>query len=254
MHSRITRKSLPFLIIGIMSAIFTLEAAPVVQIEKQRTSFMSGGRRISVETFAPAGTARLPAVLVLHSAAGTLVGKGELERFSRALAAQDQIAFLVRYFDRTGTIFANDRDIDRFTAPWLETVRDGVDFAAAHPRVRPDSIGLFGYSLGAYLAVAEASLDSRIDAVAEIAGGIFAGFEGRMRRLPPTLILHGTADKRVALSEAYDIQRAGRRFGSAAVLKLYPAEGHRLSRAASEDASRRALWFLHRHLTARTRR
>lgn len=254
MHSHAARISLLSLFMGIACAIHHLEAKPVARIEKQRASFVSGGRRITVETFAPVGVKRVPAVLVLHSSAGTLVGKGEMERFSRALAAQGQVAFLVHYFDRTGTTFANDNEIKRFTAAWLETVRASVDFAAAHPRVRSDSIGLFGYSLGAYLAVAEASFDPRIDAVAEIAGGIFAGFEGRMRRMPPTLILHGTADERVRLSEAYEVRRAGRHFGSAVEIKLYPGEGHRLSRAASADASRRALQFLGRHLTARTRR
>lgn len=254
MHPYTARKTLLSLAIGMVSAIHTIKAAPVARIQEERASFMSGGRKISVETFAPAGVERLPAVLVLHSSAGTLVGKGELVRFSRALAAQGQVAFLVRYFDRTGTVIASGRDIDRFTAAWLATVRDAVDFAAAHPRVRANSIGLFGYSLGAYLAVAEASLDPRIDAVVEVAGGVLAGFEGRMRRLPPTLILHGTADERVLLSEAYEVQSAGRRFGSVVELKLFPGEGHRLSRSASEDASRRALRFLDQHLRARTRR
>jgi len=249
-----SRHVLCFVIALLLSSALHGANAAAPRAERQRESFTSGGRRITVETFAPAGRERLPAVIVLHSAAGTLVGKGELARFSRALAAQGKVAFLVRYFDRTGTIFANDRDIDRLTSTWMETIRHAVDFAAAHPRVRADSIGLFGYSLGAYLAVAESSLDPRVDAVAEVAGGVLAGFEGRMRRLPPTLILHGRADQRVPLSEAYEVQRAGRRFGSATELKIYEGEGHRLSRTASEDATRRALRFLHQHLKARGRR
>lgn len=52
-------------------------------VERMRESFVSGGRKISVETFRPRGPGRFPAVLVLHSSAGTLVGKGQLERFSR---------------------------------------------------------------------------------------------------------------------------------------------------------------------------
>jgi carboxymethylenebutenolidase len=214
----------------------------------QRESFTSGGRRISVATFAPAGGKRHPGVLVLHSAAGTLVGKGELERFSRALATEGKVAFLVRYFDRTGTIFAGGAEIDRSTDIWMETVKHAVDFAVAHPRVRADRIGAFGYSLGAYLAVTHSSLDPRIDAVAEVAGGIFSGYEGGMRRLPPTLILHGSADQRVRVSEAHRLQRAAKRFGAPVQIKIYEGEGHRLSRSAAADASRRALEFLGRHL------
>src|SRR5436190_23556173 len=73
-------------------------------VEERGEAFVSGGHRINVETFAPKAAGRFPAVLVLHSSAGTLLGKGELERFSRALAEQGTVALLVRYFDRTGTV------------------------------------------------------------------------------------------------------------------------------------------------------
>ena len=218
------------------------------EIETQRESFVSGGRRISVETFAPAGADRCPAVLVLHSAAGTLVGKGELVRFSRTLAEQGKVAFLVRYFDRTGTIFAGDRAIDEHTGVWMETVQDAVNFAAGHPRVRADRIGMFGFSLGAYLSVAIGTRDPRVDAVAEIAGGIFEGSAGGMRRFPPMLILHGRADQRVPVQRAFELRQAARRLGAKPELRIYDGEGHRLSPAASADASRRALAFLDRHL------
>ncbi|HEX8310302.1 MAG TPA: prolyl oligopeptidase family serine peptidase [Chthoniobacteraceae bacterium] len=218
------------------------------EIETRRAHFVSGGHRISVETFAPAGATKVPAVLVLHSAAGTIVGKGELVRFSRALAEQGKIAFLVRYFDRTGTIFAGDKAIDEHTRVWTETVQDAVEFVAQHPRTRPDRIGMFGFSLGAYLSVAVGTRDPRIDAVAEIAGGIFEGSAGGMRRFPPMLILHGRADQRVPVQRAFELQQAARRFRATPELRIYEGEGHRLSPAASADASGRALAFLDRHL------
>ncbi|RYD79487.1 MAG: hypothetical protein EOP84_12990, partial [Verrucomicrobiaceae bacterium] len=111
MHRLSFFRTLLFLGVGTL-ALADLHAAPEVQIEKRHETFRSGGRKISVETFAPAGTDRLPAVLVLHSAAGTLVGKGELESFSRRVAAEGRIAFLVRYFDRTRTVFAGNGTID----------------------------------------------------------------------------------------------------------------------------------------------
>jgi dienelactone hydrolase len=62
-------------------------------VEVTRESFISGGRKIRVETFAPAGASRSPGVLVLHTSAGTLLGKAELERFSRRLAERGMVAF-----------------------------------------------------------------------------------------------------------------------------------------------------------------
>lgn len=221
-------------------------------VEKTRESFVSGGRRISVETFAPQAPGRFPAVLVLHSSAGTLVGKAELERFSRSLAERGMLAFLVRYFDRTGTIFARDQGIAKHLHAWEDTVTDAMNFAVAHPRVRRDSVGIFGYSLGAFLAVSTASRDRRVDAVAELAGGIFAYLDGRLQRVPPTLILHGTGDRRVELRYARELEREARRLGARPTLKLYPGEGHVLSKPALADASRRALDFLTVQLRARS--
>ncbi len=229
----------------------TAASAPRFGVEVRRERYLSGGRRISVETFAPKAPGRYPAVLVLHSSAGTLFGKKDLEQFSQALAERGVIAFLPRYYDRTGTIFAGDAGITKHLHEWEDTVTDGLNFASADPRVRRESIGLFGYSLGAFLAVSVAARDSRVDAVAELAGGIFTYLGGKLQRVPPTLIMYGTADKRVDPRYARELERVARQHGTRPVVKTYPGEGHILSKPALADASRRALDFLTAQLRPR---
>lgn len=170
-----------------------------------------------------------------------------MDHFARLLAAQGAVVYFVHYFDRTGTIFAGDRSIDANSLAWTETARDAVDFAAAHPRTRKDTIGLFGYSLGAFLAVAEASRDPRVVAVVEISGGIFKGFAPRMRRVPPMLILHGRMDQRVPVARAFELEKKATRLGSTPAIKIYEGEGHVLSPDAANDATRRALAFFAKH-------
>lgn len=213
--------------------------------------FVSAGHRIRVETFAPEGTGRFPAVLVLHTSAGTLIGKGALEHFSRRLAEQGMVAFFVRYFDRTNTLFAGDRAIKELSPLWVKTVEDAVGFAAAHPRVDARAIGIFGYSLGAFIAVAESSRDPRVKAIVEIAGGIFEGFAGHLQRLPPALIVHGRADRRVPVARAIELERAAHRLGARPEVKIYEGEGHLLTGSAAEDATRRAIDFLGQALKAK---
>lgn len=119
---------------------------------------------------------------------------------------------------------------------------------ASSPRVRADRIGLFGYSLGAYLALAEAGHDTRIQAVAEIAGGIFDERRGKAARFPPLLVLHGKDDTRVPVARVQQILEEARKAGVQPQVKLYDQEGHVLSPAAQADASSRALAFFSRHL------
>lgn len=245
--------SLRLLLPAVVTSLIAHASAAPFAVDTRRESFLSGGRTISVETFLPRGPGRFPAVLVLHSSAGTLFGKRELERFSQSLAERGMVAFMVRYFDRTGTIFAGDKAIEKDLHVWEDTVTDALDFAVAHPRVQREKIGIFGFSLGAFLALSVASRDSRVDAVAELSGGMFDYLGGRLRRVPPTLIQHGTADQRVSVRYARALEREARRLGARPVVRLFPGEGHVLSTAAKAAAKEQAVSFLAERLAPRRR-
>ncbi len=217
-------------------------------VEEGSTSFQSGGRRIKVETFLPKGTDKRPAVLVLYGSGGALLGKNQMTAFARRVAAGGMAAFLVHYFNRTGTLVTGDKGIDEHWPKWNATVRDGVGFVAAHPRVDARAIGSFGYSLGAFLAVSESTEDRRILAVAELAGGIFDKLHGKSRHFPSLLILHGRADERVPVRHADRLEKEARRTGTKPEVRIYDGEGHTLTPAALNDAETRALRFLQQRL------
>ncbi len=236
-------------------------AAPVA-VEEGRESFQSGGRKIKVETYFPqeagngkasggSSSARYPAVIVLYGSGGALLGKGEMVAFARGLAAQGMAAFLVHYFNRTGSIAVMDKGITKHSWTWNETVRHGVDYVAAHPRVQPEAIGLMGYSLGGYLAVSESSEDTRIRAVVEMSGGVFDRLRGRTQRAAPTLILHGRLDERVPVGRVLDVQREARRHGVEPEVKIYETETHRFTQEALADAGARTQKFMTTHLVRR---
>ncbi len=215
----------------------------------QRTEkFISGGRPIKVEVFAPESAGRVPAVLVLYGSGGALVGKSEMVRLCRDLSRTGHAAMLVHYFNRTGTLWSTDEKNDRLWPVWADTVKDAVTFAAAHPQVDPDAIGLFGYSLGGFLAVEEATRNPRVRAVAELAGGPFAGRKPAERKMPPVLVLHGREDQRVPVAQAFAIAQAARETGTRPTVKIYEGEGHALSSAALQDAMKRTREFFKRTL------
>lgn len=242
--------SFTFALLSLLSlCISSCAISPARNTVRERDeSLMSGGHRIRVETFAPSETGRYPTVLVLHSSAGTIVGKGAIVDLCRKLAAQGKLAMLVHYYDRTGTIWSGNETITKLWPTWAATVQDAINYAASNPRVQPDSIGLFGYSLGAFLAVEAASQDKRVKAVVEVSGGIFDARQSTLDRVPPTLILHGRADERVSVSYALGLEKTARKYGHPAMMKLYDNEGHVLKTQALNDAMERTLKFFAAHL------
>ncbi len=79
---------------------------------------------------------------------------------------------------------------------WHETVRDSIKFAQQNNGDR-SPVGIYGYSLGGFLALAAASDNPAVGAVVEHAGGIWDGETELIKRMPPVLIIHGERDARV---------------------------------------------------------
>ena len=208
-------------------------------------NFRSGGRSITVQEFVPAAPGRYPAVLALYGSGG--IREGWAEQPARLLAGQGYSVFVVHYFDRTGTVWA-DRETTRTNFPvWMGTVGDAISFAAQHAFVDANRIGLLGFSLGAYLALSVASLEPRVRAVVEFFGGIPEELHG-FTRMPPILILHGEQDRVVPVSEAIRLQQLLTRAGTPYEMKLYPAAGHGFNGLQLLDAGQRTVKFLRKYL------
>jgi carboxymethylenebutenolidase len=125
-----------------------------------------------------------------------------------------------------------------------------VSFVARQPQVDPERIGLLGFSLGAYLSLSNATIDSRIRAVVEFFGGLPKEMKFFMKRLCPVLILHGGADHTVPVEEAYHLQGVLEKKHIAYEMQIYPGAGHGFSGEIWHDAGLRTLGFLKKHLAA----
>jgi carboxymethylenebutenolidase len=215
-------------------------------VRENRTGFKSGGKKISVEIYSPERGANGTGILVLHGAGGMFMDGPAIRRFARALAQNGFESYVIHYFERTGNFFARDVAIHRNFATWLATINDAVDFVAARAEVK--RIGLFGYSLGGYLSLAQAAHDQRIGTVVELAGAIDKEHAGLVKHLPPILILHGDQDRRVAVQNAYALEKILQQLRVAYEMKIYRGEGHVLATASQRDAASRAVRFFQQHL------
>jgi carboxymethylenebutenolidase len=224
-----------------------LEAELMFSVSQSQLSFDSGGRSIRVDEFVPSGNEqRLPAVIGLHGSGG---GHYSMAEPAGLLAGQGFAVYVLHYFDRTGTTSVDGlATIARNYPAWMKTLWDAVSFVAHQPQVDPDRIALLGFSLGAYLAISAAAIDSRIQAVVEFFGGLPKEMKIFMRRLCPMLILHGADDKTVPVAEAYHLQQVLEKKQIPYEMQIYPGVGHGFSGEVWRDAGLRSLAFLNKYL------
>jgi carboxymethylenebutenolidase len=223
-----------------------LEYQNTMTCTRSQLSLESGGKAVAVDCFLPsAQSALLPAVIGLHGSGGGLETLGVM---AQNLAAEGFAVYLPHYFQRTGTISTDEATIFRNFPIWGKALWDVNSFVAQQPAVDLERIGLLGRSLGGYLALSLAAVDTRVKAVVEYFGGLPKEVRFFQRHMPPTLILHGDADTVVPVAEAYSVQKVLEERNVPYEIKIYPGEGHIFNLAAHEDAERRAAAFLKKYL------
>jgi dienelactone hydrolase len=218
----------------------------LIPVEESSLSFQSQGRTIRVDAYVPEGKGRRhPAAIVLHGSGGIhIIGGETVQRYAEALANRGIATYVVYYFDATGTFTASDATEAREYWRWVRVVHDAVGWARARPEVRPSHVGLFGVSLGAYLAVGAAASDARISRVVLVSGGLEPGIADSVRRFPAALLLHGTKDDVVPVAAEDTLARLLVRRHAPITTHRYPGEGHDLGESAAVDVVERSARFL----------
>jgi carboxymethylenebutenolidase len=235
-----------------------LAASPIAQAQKdktrsmriteKRTTFRSGGEAIAAETFQTArSSAPRSALLMLHGADG-LSYNARYREAARNLAGAGYQVHLVHYLDRTGERRASFATLFQNFTPWMNTVQDALTYASGYPGADPERIGIVGISLGAALGLAVASTDPRVKALVNYFGPLPQGAIASTSQLPPTLVLHGSADPIVPVANAYALEALLRQQNMPHEVRIYPGQGHGFRGAAEDDATQRSLAFLQRHL------
>ena len=211
-----------------------LTAAPAegAAARTEKLFFESGGRKIRADRYSPAGTPSGRTIIVLYGAGGMVFDGPSMRRVARALTDAGDTVYLLHYYNRTGTIIARDSAMERHFKQWADTVRDGILWVHGREGKGARPIGLYGYSLGGFLAIVAASDNPRVGAVVEQAGGMFSSAEKRLGRMPPVLMVHGVEDRRVSAEKyAKPLLRVLRERGGHVETEFVAGEGHVFSEA-----------------------
>ncbi len=132
---------------------------------------------------------------------------------------------------------------------WMREVTDSVEVLGKDPAVERDRIAVMGFSLGAFLTLAAGAQEGgRLAAIIDYYGGMNQSYVALAANMPPTLILHGSADSTVPVRYAHEVDAILIRFNRPHEMVIYPGAGHGFAGAAEADSWRRTLDFLHRYL------
>ena len=220
----------------------------VLEIVESRGSYQSQGKTISIERFEPKAPGRYPAVLVVHGAGGMTIGGPFFRDAARTLARRGYVAHVVHYFESTGTRIADKATMKAHFPTWMKVVAEGITHVSKQPNVDPSRVGLLCFSLGSYLSLSLSLYDARVLAVVEYFGGLPDVLVKEVKSLPPTLILHGDADKVVPISEARELESLFKEKKAEHEVCIYPGQGHGFFGAPGADALLRCVSFFDAHV------
>lgn len=219
-------------------------------IRFERLSFESGGKRVEVDFYQPAGEGAHPTVLCLYGAGGLIFDGSRMREAAQRLVKAGNRVYLLHYFNQTHTFVAAPWTMRHDFTTWRQTVHDAIDWIAQQPGSSAP-IGIYGFSLGGFLAIAAASDNPHVGAVVSHAGGIADKKVQQIGRMPPLLLVHGGRDKWVPFKEYAEplvasLQQHHAKFET----RFFPQEGHKFKPLALEETRFRAINFFRRNLRA----
>ncbi len=224
------------------------------------------GSNAPAELFLPAGSGPFPAMVVLHGCDG--VGRHYRE-WARELAGWGYIALLVDSFRSRGFATVCNHGMDVPPVTQAQDGFDAADYLRGLPNVRPDRIGVIGFSHGGW-AVLKAVLATTVpnDHGTPFAAAVafYPGCEKPNSALvTDTLILIGDADDWTPAASCARWRETVQSNGHTVAMKIYPGAlhgfdaplpphvyaGHRVGRnpEAASDSRVETRKFLAAHLS-----
>ncbi len=220
------------------------KSTPAKHATMERNGFTSGSRHIRAEWFYAANAKERPVIILLHGSGGLGSGTGGFFRdLGAALSKKGYNAVIVRYMDQQKIDYATSSQMGKYFVPWLKTIHDAIDYVASNKSVDGKNVVLMGHSLGAQLALHEASSDPRVGSVVDMAG-CFVLATSKITRMPPVLVLQGEADRVVTLNREKAMVTVLKRIQSPYEEHFYKKADHALSNVSFEELVNTTAAFL----------
>ncbi len=213
---------------------------------REQISFESRGKQIPGLIYRPA-VSNGAAIVLLHGFTGLQGHAPIFDPHAVQMASRGYTVLVPSYFDaRPWRTRFNGQDI----RAWSEASLNAVRFLATQPGIDPQRVGVWGYSLGGFLATDRAMTD---DTPAALAIGVSAGTAiydnlSQGGRPIPILMLHGRSDPSVSLSSMDQLAANLAVRGATVEKELFDANDHMPTPQAWCQVFQRSRAFMDAHL------
>jgi dienelactone hydrolase len=237
----------PFGFIYFVAAAFCVSHAVAKPISFTEVRIPTRQNRVRLDVYKPMDQEPHPTILLLYGAGGLAFDGSRMRVTAQRLVQAGNIVYLLHYFDETGAFMTTRSSIPKHFDEWVETVR----YAIAWIQKQPSSsapVGIWGYSLGGFVALEAASDNPQVGAVVAHAGG----WDGDMKplgRMPPLLLLNGQRDRWVPYKKyVQPLVSYLEQHHIAYESRVFPKQGHKFKPAELEDVRTLAIEFFQQHL------
>lgn len=223
--------------------------------EGQTVSFTAGQTQFGAYLVRPAGAGPFPGIVIIHEIFGLTEN---IKDIAQRFANVGYVALAVDLFtgrNRTVCMF-------RFMGQMLFTplnntsvhaLKEALTFLAQQPGVDAEKLGAIGFCMGGGFAIAWASTDNRLKAIAPYYGSNPRPLEA-VSRLCPVVGSYPDKDFTTAQGQKLDVELD--RYNVAHDIKIYPGakhsffndKGRNYNEAAAKDSWQRVMAFFQEHI------
>lgn len=221
--------------------------APEAAAQREAWRYESRGATIHGILYRPTGRSLNAGVVMLPGAAGLRQDIEAYDDVAMRLAQRGYHVLLAGYYDASrGTV---DRQGQNMSL-WRDAGRDGVASLKTLLDGASGRVGLWGFSLGGFLAVDSGTRDADVPALVAVAAGTDVAQPSPVRRRPSVLLLHAERDPAISVRSTRALADHLRRGGVTAETQPLPTRLHVFESHVWCEVARRSADFFDQHLVA----
>lgn len=207
------------------------------------TYFVSDKKRIVIEEFSSNSPRKIhPPILMLSGSGGLKSPNLPYGHEARWLAERGYRVYLLHYLDATRGSASNPA---AHYSTWVRVAHDAIASTLTKTEAGVRRVVLIGFSLGASVALAEASRDdARVAGVVAWSGSLPDEYARIAVTLPPILIIHGEKDTVIPVADAAQLTKLCELLKTRCEFQVFRGESHWFSAGAISTANQFIWTFL----------